>query len=333
MTGASERHAWILVAGGFGRVCEVSSPDAATPAIAKLVPRRQRAAGVRSVTVYGTLASVLGAEASHRLPALGNQRDPHARNAHRAQLLWRQSGRPGRTRPAPRPAIAFAQKEPSQQTPPDDRIRRQAIVPRRPGRRLLSSPDRRAAGYGLATKRSRRSAGAGVVADDRFRPAAIVASGATTRVLCDECTRPQPARPDECKGDKALVPIWLSAGRRALVLPPKSSHAGWPCGRFCFWYEAATTSTLTLPSRPAASGQMGPGDHARRRDCSYLEEVARLADARASSAGLEPPAASTRTIAFTWAPAHARYCNGERLSGNWTPGPQCGRRKAAIGGY
>jgi hypothetical protein len=36
--------------------------------------------------------------------------------------------------------------------PPDDRIRRQAIVPRRPGRRSLSSPGRRAAGYRFGDK-------------------------------------------------------------------------------------------------------------------------------------------------------------------------------------
>ena len=49
MTGTSERHAWtLLVGGGSGGVCEASSPDVATPASAKLVPGRRRAAAVRS---------------------------------------------------------------------------------------------------------------------------------------------------------------------------------------------------------------------------------------------------------------------------------------------
>jgi hypothetical protein len=68
------------------------------------------------------------------------------------RLLWRRSTRPGRTASARRRTIAFAQKGPSQQTPPADRIRRQAIVPRRPGRRSLSSPARRAAGYRFGDK-------------------------------------------------------------------------------------------------------------------------------------------------------------------------------------
>ena len=44
-----------------------------------------------------------------------------------------------------------------------------------------------------------------------------------------------------------------------------SSHAGWPCGRFCFWCRAATMSTPTPLSNAAALGQMGPPDPRRRR--------------------------------------------------------------------
>jgi hypothetical protein len=41
----------------------------------------------------------------------------------------------------------FAQEEQQLRRPRDDPFRRQAIVPRRPGRRSLSSPGRRAASY------------------------------------------------------------------------------------------------------------------------------------------------------------------------------------------
>ena len=42
------------------------------------------------------------------------------------------------------------------------------------------------------------------------------------------------------------------------------------------WCEAATTATSTLPSRAAATGQTGPRDRARCRDCSQREGVVRL---------------------------------------------------------
>jgi hypothetical protein len=64
-------------------------------------------------------------------------------------------------------APAFAQKEPSQQTPPDDRSRRQAIVPRRPGRRSLSSPGRRAADYRFGDAAIALVRAPGAVPDDR----------------------------------------------------------------------------------------------------------------------------------------------------------------------
>jgi hypothetical protein len=38
----------------------------------------------------------------------------------------------------------------------------------------------------------------------------------------------------------------------------KSSHAGWPCGRFCFWCEAAIVSKPTVLSRAAPPGQTRP---------------------------------------------------------------------------
>jgi hypothetical protein len=68
----------------------------------------------------------VAASASRGSRACRRRSHSPARPLHRGRSSWRHCDRPDPARPAPCRAFEFAQKEASQQTPPDDRYRRRA---------------------------------------------------------------------------------------------------------------------------------------------------------------------------------------------------------------
>ncbi len=87
----------------------------------------------------------------------------------------------------------------------------------------------------FAAKPSSGRRGTAAAVGLRFRPEGLATDPATERALCGECTRPRPARPDECKGDQTQPrddAVLAVAGKRRgpapavvrLLLPPKTER-------------------------------------------------------------------------------------------------------------